>query len=108
MLHRSKQLFSHHGYRRCRYNKINNKSTVDNQLDVGNLSITGNTISITLDTISFASSKPIPIYNSKLQVDDLQLTGNTISTTVPNPNLELPNGSGTLEVIGNTNIPLVT
>ena len=80
--------------------------TVDNQLDVGNLSITGNTISSSLDTISFAPSGSDPvIYNSKLQVDDLQLTGNTISTTVSNTNLELrPNGAGTLEVVGNTNI----
>jgi len=80
--------------------------TVDNQVDVGNLNITGNTISSDLDTISFAPSGADPvIYHSKLQVDDLEIEGNTISTNNSNAALELrPNGTGTLEVFASTNI----
>ena len=80
--------------------------TVDNEVDVGNLNITGNTISSTLDTISFAPSGADPVvYNSKLHVDDIEIDGNTISTIDTNATLELrPNGTGTLEVIGSTNI----
>jgi len=63
--------------------------TVDNQLDVGNLHITGNTISSDLQTITFQPAAGNPtIYHSKLQIDDLQFSGNTISTTVSNSNLE--------------------
>ena len=80
--------------------------TVDNQLDVGNLHITGNAISSDLDTISFVPSGADPvIYHSRLQVDDLEIEGNTISTTNSNATLELrPNGTGTLEVFASTNI----
>ena len=79
---------------------------VDNQVDVGNLHITGNTISSDLSTISFQPAAGEPtIYHSKIQVDDLQLTGNTISTTVSNSPIEIrPNGTGTVEIIANTNI----
>lgn len=79
---------------------------VDNQQDIGNLSITGNTISSTQDTISFVPSGADPtIYHSKLQVDDFEITGNVISTTVSNSPIELrPNGTGTIELINNTNI----
>ena len=79
---------------------------VDNQLDVGNLHFTGNTISSDLDTISFVPSGADPVvYHSRLQVDDLEIEGNTISTTNSNATLELrPNGTGTLEVFASTNI----
>jgi len=79
---------------------------VDNQQDIGNLTITGNTISSTQDTISFVPSGDDPtIYHSKLQVDDFEIAGNVISTTVSNSSIELrPNGSGTIELINNTNI----
>jgi len=79
---------------------------VDNQLDIGNLSITGNTISSDLNTISFAPSGDDPVvYNSKLQVDDFQIAGNRIETIVSNSNIEFrPNGSGILEIFSNTNI----
>lgn len=80
--------------------------TVDNQLDIGNLHITGNTISSDLNTISFAPSGDDPvIYHSKVYVDDIQITGNRISTINSNSNLELrPNGAGTLEILSSTNI----
>jgi len=79
---------------------------VNTLLTVGNLNISGNTISSTSGTISFApSGTEATVYHSKLQVDELQITGNTISTFVSNSNLELrPNGSGQLNIVGNTNI----
>ena len=79
---------------------------VENDIDVGNLNITGNTISSDLDTINFAPAGSDPvIYHSVVNVDDLQIEGNTISTTNSNATLELrPNGTGTLEVFGSTNI----
>ena len=79
---------------------------VDDQLDVGNLHITGNSISSDLDTISFQPSGGEPtIYHTRLQIDDLQIQNNTISTTVSNAPIELrPNGTGTVNIISNTNI----
>lgn len=80
--------------------------TVDNQIDVGNLHFTGNTISSDLNTISFAPSGDDPtIYHSKVTIDDITVFNNVISTNVSNANLEIrPNGTGTLEVLSNTNI----
>jgi len=80
--------------------------TVDNQLDIGNLHITGNTLSSDLNTISFIPSGADPvIYHSIVDVDDIRITGNKISTTVSNSNLELrPNSSGKLEVFSSTDI----
>jgi hypothetical protein len=79
---------------------------VTNQLDIGNFTITGNTISSDLSTITFAPSGAEPtIYNARMIVDDIQILGNTISTEVSNSNLELrANGSGILDIYGNTNI----
>jgi len=79
---------------------------VDNQLDIGNLHITGNTISSDLTTISFQPAAGDPtIYHSKVRVDDLQLTGNTISTTTLDTSIEItPDGTGEIDVIANTNI----
>jgi len=79
---------------------------VDNQLDIGNLHITENTISSDLTTISFQPAAGDPtIYHSKVRVDDLQLTGNTISTTTLNTPIEItPDGTGEIDVIANTNI----
>jgi cytoskeletal protein CcmA (bactofilin family) len=77
---------------------------VDNQLDIGNLHITGNTITSDSAVINFAASAGEPtVYHSKLQIDDLQISGNTISTTVSNSSIELlPNGTGTVNVVANT------
>jgi hypothetical protein len=79
---------------------------VDNQLTIGDLTVSGNTISSTQQTISFI---PAPgnstIYHAKLQVDDLQFTGNTISTTVSNSDIDISaNGTGTINLLSNTEI----
>jgi len=81
-------------------------TVVDNEVQVGNFTIFGNTIQSDLNTISFQPSGDDPaVYNSKLQVDDFQIEGNTISTFVSNSNIEIePNGTGTIELTGDTNI----
>ena len=59
--------------------------TVDNQLNVGDLHFTGNTITSDSSTINFiAAAGEATVYHAKLQIDDFQITGNTISTTVSN------------------------
>lgn len=80
--------------------------TVDNQINVGDLSFTGNTITSSSNTINFAAAAgEATVYHARLQVDDLQLQGNKISTTVSNSSIEIdPNGTGTVNIIGNTNI----
>jgi hypothetical protein len=80
--------------------------TVDNQLNIGNLHFTGNTITSDSATINFAAAAgEATVYHSRLQIDDLQLQGSTISTTVSNSSIELdPNGTGTVNIIANTNV----
>ena len=80
--------------------------TVDNQLNIGNLHFTGNTITSDSSTINFsAAAGEATVYHSRLQIDDLQLQGGTISTTVSNSSIEIdPNGTGTVNIIANTNI----
>jgi len=80
--------------------------TVDNQLNIGDLHFTGNTITSDSNTITFAAAAgEATVYHSRLQIDDLQLQGSTISTTVSNSSIELdPNGTGTVNIISNTNI----
>ena len=76
---------------------------VDNQLNVGDISILNNTINSSSSTIRFtASTGQATVYHSKLQIDDFQISGNTISTTVSNSPIELrPNGTGTVNIIAN-------
>ena len=80
--------------------------TVDNQLNIGNLHFTGNTITSDSGTINFAAAAgEATVYHARLQIDDLQLQGNIISTTVSNSSIEIdPNGTGTVNIIANTNV----
>jgi hypothetical protein len=80
--------------------------TVDTQMDVGVLTFTNNTISSSLDTISFQPAGGDPtVYNARLQVDSFEITNNSISTIVSNANIEIrPNGSGTVELQATTNV----
>jgi hypothetical protein len=79
---------------------------VDNQLSVGDISITGNTINSSSSTINFtASAGQATVYHARLQIDDFEIAGNTISTIVSNSPIELrPNGTGTVDILANTNI----
>jgi len=80
--------------------------TVDDQLNIGDLHFTGNTITSDSATIRFAAAAgEATVYHSRLQIDDLQLQGNRISTTVSNSSIEIiPNGTGTVNIVANTNI----
>jgi hypothetical protein len=79
---------------------------LDSGLDVGNLHLSGNTISSDLTTISFvASAGEATVYHTIVHVDDIQIQGNVISTFNSNANLEFhPNGTGIVDITGNTNI----
>lgn len=79
---------------------------VTNTLTIGNFTVTGNSISSNLDTISFIPSGAEPtIYHSRLQVGDIEIDNNVISTTVSNSNLELrTNGTGIVDIFSTTNI----
>jgi len=79
---------------------------VTNQLDIGNITITGNTISSDLPIINFTASGGEAIaYHSRLVVNDLEFHGNTISTTASNANLELrANGTGKVDILSRTDI----
>lgn len=79
---------------------------VTNQFDIGNLTVTGNTISSDLPSITFtASGGEATIYHSRLIVNDIEISGNTIATIVSNSNLELrPNGTGIVDIQAPTDI----
>jgi hypothetical protein len=81
-------------------------TVVDNELTVGDLSITGNTISSSTNTIFFQAAAGEPtVYHSRLQIDDMQISGNVISTTVSNASIDIqPNGVGVVNITANTNI----
>ena len=79
---------------------------VDNQADIGDLSIYGNTIESNLPTINFTASPGEAVaYHTILEVDDIRLTGNVISTTNSNSALEFrTNGTGSIDIFSSTNI----
>ena len=79
---------------------------VINQLDIGNFTISGNTIASDQPVINFtASGGEATAYHSRLVVNDLEFSGNTISTTVSNSNLELrANGTGKVDILSRTDI----
>lgn len=83
-----------------------NNLEVLNQFDIGNFTVTGNTISSDQNTINFvAAGGEATIYHSRLIVNDLEFDGNTISTTISNSDLEIiPNGTGILDIKKTTNI----
>lgn len=79
---------------------------VTNQLNIGNFTISGNTIASTQQTINFtASGGEVTAYHSRLLVNDIEINGNTISTVASNANLELrPNGTGIVDIQAPTTI----
>jgi cytoskeletal protein CcmA (bactofilin family) len=79
---------------------------IDDNLDVGVLNLTGNTITSSSDTISFeAGSGSNVVYNSSIIVDDFLISENSIVNTQTNGNIRItPNGTGTIELEKDTNI----
>ena len=77
---------------------------VTGQLDVGNITVTGNTITTTSPQLNFSAADGI-IYNNQLYVDDLIISGNSIQATESNQNFEIvTSGTGIVEVYGNTRV----
>ena len=79
---------------------------IDTQIDIGDFTISGNTVSSTQSTIYFSPSGTNPtIYHARLQVDDLDFQNNQISTTTLNTPLEFrPDGTGTVDIYSNSNV----
>lgn len=79
---------------------------VSDQLNIGNFTISNNTISSSLNTINFiAGGGSATAYHSRLLVNDIEFNGNTISTSNSNANLELkPNGTGIVDIIGSAKV----
>ena len=78
--------------------------TVTNTATLGNVVVTGNTISSTDQYLNLGTLDNV-VYQNKLIVDSLELEGNVISTRDSNANLEFrPNGTGTVEVLSNMNV----
>ena len=77
---------------------------ITNKLEVGNLTLDGNTISSDIGQIFLGTADNI-IYHSRALVDDLKFEGDTISTTASNADLNFrPNGTGAINV--NSNLKL--
>ncbi len=79
---------------------------VDTQTDIAQISISGNTISSSNNTINFIpSGGSATVYQARLQVNDFEIQGNTISTMFSNSNIELrPNGIGIVDIYSNTTV----
>jgi len=79
---------------------------VTNEFNVGNFTISNNTIRSTLPTISFiASGGEATAYHSRLLVNDIELNGNRIETVDTNTNLELrANGTGIVDIQNNARV----
>ena len=77
---------------------------ITNKLEVGNLTLDGNTITSDSGQIFLGTADNI-VYHSRALVDSLKFEGNTISTTDSNANLEFtPNGTGSVNVNSNLNV----
>ena len=77
---------------------------VDNIAEIGNVTISGTTISSDQPYLNLGTFDNI-VYQNKLRVDDIEIEGNVISTNTSNSNLELrPNGTGTVEILADTNV----
>jgi len=77
---------------------------VTGQVDVGNITVTGNTISTTQSALNFSAADGI-VYNNEIHVDDLVITNNTIRATDTNQNFEIvTSGTGVVDIVGNTEV----
>ena len=72
--------------------------------NIGNVTITGTTISTTEPTLTLGAADNV-IYQNKLTVDSLDLENNVIRSNETNANIEFsPNGTGTVEIFADTNV----
>ena len=84
----------------------NNNVQIDNNLTVSGLTTTSSiTASGDIDVTGSVSVTNDLDVTRNAQFENIRIAQNTISTTISNSNLELaPNGTGTVEILGNTNI----
>jgi hypothetical protein len=74
------------------------------QADIGDVTITGSTISTTEPTLSLGTLDSV-VYQNKATIDSFDIEGNTISTNNSNANIELnPNGTGIVDVYADMNV----
>ena len=72
--------------------------------NIGNVSITGTTISTNQPTLNLGVADNV-IYQNRLTIDSLDLENNVISSNETNANIEFsPNGTGTVEIFADTNV----
>lgn len=79
---------------------------VTNQLDVGNITVTSDTISSTSGQINIIPFGTLPVvYNQILNIGDISVTGNTFSSISNNGDITFdPNGTGKVNILSNTEI----
>ena len=76
-------------------------STIANIADI---TISGNTIQTAQPTLVLGTADNV-IYQNRLTIDSLDLENNVISSNTTNANIEFaPNGTGSVEIFGNTNV----
>jgi hypothetical protein len=77
---------------------------VDNNLDIANINITGNTISTSEQYLNLGTLDNI-VYQNKARIDGIDIQGNVISTNDSHSNLEFrPNGTGEVHVHSDMNV----
>ncbi len=76
-----------------------------NQLDIGPITITGNTISTSSPTIHLNPLTNHVVYQSSLTVDSLDFDTNVISANTPNTDIELhTSGTGSVKIYADTRV----
>jgi cytoskeletal protein CcmA (bactofilin family) len=83
-----------------------NRVFASTEININDLTISGNTISTTASAVTFNTPpNQSVIFNSRLLVDDISIEGNKISTVVSNSPLELEaSGTGKIEILSDTDI----
>ena len=77
---------------------------VDNNLDIANINVTGNTISTSEQYLNLGTLDNI-VYQNKARIDGIDIQGNIISTNDSDSNLEFrPNGTGEVHVHSDMNV----
>jgi len=72
--------------------------------NIADITISGNTIQTSQARLTLGTADNV-VYQNKLTVDSLNLENNVISSNTTNTNIEFaPNGTGAVEIFGNTNV----
>lgn len=88
---------------------VNGTTRTDNlitttQADIGNIKVTGNTISTTQPYLNLGTLDTV-VYQNKAVIDSLELEGNVIRSNDSNANIELrPNGTGIVDIYSDVNV----